>query len=185
MTHIYVYRSRVGPEIKRFCSNNHVKLGFEVIISKICTGCILLFPGGSDRTLVLFPEVLKGPVGDHTTLRGTCGEGAEKHARGKDLSVSIRSSIRRRINWEFRSIPDGGTILDSGSKKRRGTVQLWGLCLRLLKRCRLENHSHQSRGAVRNPLQSALDVLENLASIIRAPLHSVQHVALRRPNRLF
>lgn len=28
----------------------------------------------------------------------------------------------------------------------------------------LENHSHQSRGAVRNPLQSALDVLKNLAS---------------------
>lgn len=58
-----------------------------------------------------------------------------------------------------------------------------GLCVRLLKKIpfvlALENHSPQSRGAVRNPLQSALDVLENLAF---SPL---QHVALHRPNRLF
>lgn len=79
----------------------------------------------SDRTLVLFLEVLKGPVGDHTTLRGTCGEGAEKHARGKDLSVSIRSSIRRRINWGFRSIPDTrlGFQEKTGDCTAVGTVQ--------------------------------------------------------------
>lgn len=79
-------------------------------------------------------------------------------------------------------MPNGAILLESGSKKTEG------LCVRLLKRyCLycilvLENHSPQSRGAVRNPLQSALDVLENLAfSGIRA----LQHVALRRPNRLF
>lgn len=82
-------------------------------------------------------------------------------------------------------MPNGAILLESGSKKNRGIVRApskkipFDEYMLLV----LENHSPQSRGAVRNPLQSALDVLDNLAfSSIRAPL---QHVALRRPNRLF